>query len=70
MSVRLKRPDETSEVVKMMCVLWPDASEYDFNGETVYVWQRPDSSLGGFASFSLRPWAEGCESATVPYIEG
>lgn len=70
MSVRLMRPDEVPEVVKMMRVLWPNAGEYDFSDETVYVWQRPDRSLGGFASFSLRPWAEGCESAPVPYIEG
>ena len=27
-------------------------------------------SLGGFISFSTRPWAEGCESTPVPYIEG
>ncbi|MEW5979743.1 MAG: GNAT family N-acetyltransferase [Acidobacteriota bacterium] len=70
MSVRLMRPGETSEVVKMMRVLWPDVRDYDFNCETVYLWQRPDGSLGGFASFSLRPWAEGCDSAPVPYIEG
>ena len=70
MSVRLMRPDEVSNVITMMRALWPAAGEYDFSDETVYVWQRPDSSLGGFASFSLRPWAEGCASAPVPYIEG
>ncbi len=54
----------------MMRDLWPEAGKYDFSDETVYVWQRPDGSLGGFASFSLRPWAEGCVSTPVPYIEG
>jgi aminoglycoside 6'-N-acetyltransferase I len=64
------QPNETSDVIAMMRALWPAAGEYDFTDETVYVWQRPDGSLGGFASFSLRPWAEGCVSTPVPYIEG
>jgi aminoglycoside 6'-N-acetyltransferase I len=70
MPVRLMREGETSEVLVMMQALWPDAGAYDFTDETVFVWERPNGELGGFASFSLRPWAEGCESAPVPYIEG
>ncbi len=70
MPVRLMQPAETSGVITMMRALWPEAGEYDFSDEMVYVWQRPDGTLGGFASFSLRPWAEGCASAPVPYIEG
>jgi aminoglycoside 6'-N-acetyltransferase I len=42
----------------------------DFKDETVFVWERPGGRLGGFASLSLRPWAEGCESTPVPYVEG
>ncbi|NOT06958.1 MAG: GNAT family N-acetyltransferase [Gemmatimonadales bacterium] len=68
--VRLMRPAELSEAVAMMRALWPDAGEYDFSGETVFVWERPAGGLGGFVSFSLRPWAEGCDSAPVPHIEG
>jgi aminoglycoside 6'-N-acetyltransferase I len=70
MSVRLMHPSEDAEVVAMMRVLLPEAGEYDLSDEMVYVWQRPDGSLGGFASFSLRSWAEGCVSTPVPYIEG
>lgn len=70
MSVRLMRPAEVPDVVAMMRALWPDAGEYDFSDETVYVWEKPGGGLGGFASFSLRPWAEGCESTPVPYVEG
>jgi aminoglycoside 6'-N-acetyltransferase I len=70
MAVRLMRADETSEVIAMMRALWPDAGDYDFSDESVYVWERSNGALGGFASFSLRQWAEGCESTPVPYIEG
>ncbi len=61
---------ERPDVLSMMRALWPDAGDYDFSDETVLVWERPAGGLGGFVSFSLRPWAEGCESTPVPYIEG
>ncbi len=70
MSVRAMRPDEVPEVTEMMRTLWPGGDSYDFSDETVFVWERENGGLGGFVSFSLRPWAEGCESAPVPYIEG
>lgn len=70
MPVRLMRPGELSEVMDMMRALWPTAGNYDFADETVFVWERPAGGLGGFVSFSLRPWAEGCDSTPVPYIEG
>ena len=54
----------------MMRALWPGGDEYDFSDEHVFVWERPDGALGGFVSFSLRPWAEGCTAMPVPYIEG
>ena len=68
--VRLMRPDEIPAVTEMMRALWPDATDYDFTEETVFVWERPIGGLGGFASLSIRPWADGCETMPVPYIEG
>jgi aminoglycoside 6'-N-acetyltransferase I len=50
--------------------LWPDSGAYDFDDETVFVWDRGDGRLGGFVSVSTRPWAEGCVSEPVAYIEG
>jgi aminoglycoside 6'-N-acetyltransferase I len=64
------RPTELPDVTSMMRDLWPDGGHYDFSDETVLVWERPTGGLGGFVSFSLRSWAEGCESTPVPYIEG
>lgn len=54
----------------MMRALWPTSLDYDFGNESVFVWVRESGRLGGFISFSLRPWAEGCEETPVPYIEG
>lgn len=70
MPARLMRPDEVPAVTEMMRTLWPGGDNYDFSDETVFVWDRGDGGLGGFVSFSLRPWAEGCESTPVPYVEG
>lgn len=70
MSVRPMQPDEVPDVVAMMRALWPSASDYDFEGETVLVWARAQGGLGGFVTFSLRPWVDGCDSTPVPYIEG
>ncbi len=70
MPARLMRSEELPDVTEMMRTLWPGGDSYDFSDETVYVWERDDGGLGGFVSFSLRPWAEGCDSTPVPYIEG
>lgn len=70
MSVRLMHQGESPEVTEMMRTLWPGGDSYDFSDETVFVWERDGGGLGGFVSFSIRPWAEGCDSTPVPYIEG
>ena len=71
MSVRPVHPDEFADVAAMMHALWPTPEPYDFSDETVFVWQHDNApGLGGFISFSIRPWAEGCESSPVPYVEG
>lgn len=64
------RAEEVPEVTEMMRMLWPGGDSYDFSDETVFVWEKEDGGLGGFVSFSLRPWAEGCDSTPVPYLEG
>lgn len=70
MTVRPMKLDELPAAVAMMRALWPTSTEYDFSDEQVFVWERETSGLGGFVSFSLRPWAEGCDATPVPYIEG
>jgi len=70
MPVREARQADLPDVHAMVLALWPDAGAYDFGDETVFVWERDSGTLGGFISLSLRPWAEGCDSTPVPYIEG
>jgi aminoglycoside 6'-N-acetyltransferase I len=70
MAVRPMRTGEEPAVEEMMRALWPGGDRYDFAGETVFVWERDGGGLGGFVSLSLRPWAEGCDSSPVPYVEG
>lgn len=37
--------------------------------ESVLVWEE-DGRIGGFLSYSLRSYADGCQGSPVPYIEG
>jgi len=64
------RVEELPDAIAMMQALWPVGAEYDFSDESVFVFEREGGGLGGFVSFSLRLWAEGCDSTPVPYIEG
>ena len=68
--IREMRPEEADQVAAMMRLVWPDASPADFAGEVVLVWEREEGGLGGAVIHALRPWAEGCDSMPVPYIEG
>jgi aminoglycoside 6'-N-acetyltransferase I len=38
--------------------------------QAVLVAARPDGTLAGFIELAMRPWAEGCTSRPVGYVEG
>lgn len=72
---------DAAEWLRMRSALWPaddHASEveaYFRMGSTpllavVLVADRNGGGLGGFVELGLRPYAEGCESTPVPFIEG
>ncbi len=63
------RPGEEPAVLAMMRALWPDCDDAVVT-DRVLVWERPDGGLGGFASHSLRTYAEGCASSPCPFLEG
>lgn len=69
MSIRPMRCTDLAAVCAMMGKL-TNEPDYDFSDEHVFVWEENDGSLGGFASVSLRPWAQGCDSEPCPYVEG
>lgn len=67
MSVRPMRPGDDQAVAQLMHSLWP-GEEPDFSDQVFFVWD--DGEIGGFVAVSIRPWAEGCTNAPVPFIEG
>lgn len=77
----LMMPADTDEWLRMRVALWPDSSPEELAEETgtffeeagtpaVFVSPRPEGGLRGFIELSIRPWAEGCRSKDVGYIEG
>lgn len=79
MRVREYQPDDHAEWRRMRRALWPemgaseDAEAADWLARldaVTLVAVRPGGGLAGFAEFGTRPWAEGCESGPVAYLEG
>lgn len=82
MRVRLLEARDRQAWAQMRTALWPDEDAdllghetlLHFSGapvaEAVFVCENNDDTLCGFLELSLRPYAEGCASKPVPYIEG
>lgn len=76
--VRPLEPSDRAEWLRMRSALWPDdhRQEVDrfYAGElgdmAVFVAPRPGGGLRGFAEWGLRPFAEGCRTSPVGYLEG
>jgi aminoglycoside 6'-N-acetyltransferase I len=81
MRIRAAAASDAAEWLRMRSALWPDgdhsADIADFlrtGGSSlltaVFVAERESGQLAGFIEIGLRPYAEGCESSPVPFIEG
>ena len=78
--VRGVGPEDRTEWLRMRKALWEDRPEEqqvgDMEGflgsdtEEVFVAERTGGGLSGFVEASIRPWASGCESQPVGYVEG
>lgn len=77
MNVRPATERDVSGWLRLRLALWPHGTEAEFeadvrgllaDGHALVAEQ--DGHLVGFAEFSLRPYAEGCDSSPVPYLEG
>jgi aminoglycoside 6'-N-acetyltransferase I len=65
---------------KMRAALWPDASEQLHAAEIEtflvgsdawsFIAETTEGEPAGFAEVALRPYANGCESRPVPFLEG
>ena len=76
MRIRAYRPADRRSYQALREKLWPDCSDADNDSwfarddATTFVAERPDGSLCGFVEVGSRPYAEGCASSPVGYIEG
>ncbi len=80
LNIRRAEQNDRDEWLRLRETLWPDCpreeqlAEMDeclANDSTpVFVAVRPDGSLGGFVEASIRPYADGCDTRNVGYIEG
>ena len=82
--VRPARLDDVERLAVLRHELWPEGSIDQHRGEverlisgefpwgpwTVLVAERDDGALVGFAEASVRPFAEGCETEGVAFLEG
>lgn len=79
MKIRPYREADHPEWLRLRRALWPEVGP-DEEGEAADWLARPDAltlvavraggGLAGFAEFGVRPWAEGCASGPVAYLEG
>ena len=80
-TVRLLEPSEWDEWARLRAALWPDFPVelleqemaeilQDPEREVVFVSAGPHGCLQGFLEVSLRPYAPGCKSSPVGYLEG
>ena len=82
MSVREARADDAQTWARMRAALWPEATfeELLAEAEANFVTEPPalvaflcEDDAGnavGMLELSLRPFADGCDSRPVPYVEG
>ena len=76
MKVRRYEPADRREYQRMREALWPDCSDADNDSwfarddAETFLALRDDGTLCGFVEVGSRPYAEGCETTPVGYMEG
>lgn len=76
MRIREYRRADRAAYQQLREKLWPDCSDADNDSwfarhdATTFVAEREDGSLCGFVEVGSRPYAEGCDSSPVGYVEG
>jgi len=79
-NIREYQPTDLSEWLRMRRALWPEIAEGDeaadaaawlaWPNAVVLVAVRAAGGLAGFAELATRPYAEGCDTSPVAYLEG
>jgi aminoglycoside 6'-N-acetyltransferase I len=81
MQIRMAEGRDSAEWLRMRNALWPaddhadEIDAYFASGGSpllavTFIAERAPGRLAGFIEIGLRPYAEGCESSPVPFIEG
>jgi len=76
MKVRRYEPADRREYQRMREALWPDCSDADNDSwfarddAATFLALRDDGTMCGFVEVGSRPYAEGCDSSPVGYMEG
>jgi aminoglycoside 6'-N-acetyltransferase I len=84
MSVRAVEPADAAEWLRMRCALWPHGAPAEHETEIrayfenspltpaaiVLVSVREGGGLQGFVEVGMRPYADGCSTRPVGYLEG
>src|SRR5690242_17786874 len=79
MNIRPYRDADWREWLRMSIALFPEHSSDDLaagmrdarnrDDYEVFVTERPDGALAGFVEVGTRPYADGCDTSPVGYIE-
>jgi aminoglycoside 6'-N-acetyltransferase I len=79
-SVRQMGRADREAWARMRAALWPDASAEEHGKDVAamladatgwgFVAQNNDGAPVGFAEITIRPFANGCDSRPVPFLEG
>jgi len=81
MRIRLYEPRDHDEWLRMRRALWPELANED-EAEDAAMWlaqqdaivivreRDAGAGLAGFVELGTRPYAEGCRSSPVAYLEG
>jgi aminoglycoside 6'-N-acetyltransferase I len=83
LSVRPVESQDAKAWLDMRCALWPDGSRQEHDSEiaeflagnaarldAVFIAAAGDGQAVGFTEVAIRPYAEGCYSGQVAYLEG
>jgi len=80
MNIREYRESDHAEWLRMRLALWPDDSASGHESGMAEWLARPDTivlvaaretgTLAGFAEVGSRPYADGCDTHPVAYLEG
>lgn len=79
MSIRPYRDDDWDEWLRMSCALFPQYPAEELAAgmrewraradAAVFIAERADHTIAGFVEVGARPYADGCDTSPVGYIE-